>query len=177
MLIFTVRNPDKSSIYKLSSFDGGEEPELLIEEAAAISLLDLQDDEVLYLSRSADQVMVTRSFKLSDPRTSKADRAKLDDSVMEKIVHCDVEQVFYDTFDDLQMTNGDQKLTGKIHAFLYKPKKPLPTGQSLALVESFYGGSNEYKKSIHFLCAAGLYVLSPSPRGGSVISAEFEKAQ
>ena len=63
----------------------------------------------------------------------------------------------------------------KIYGYLDTPKRPLPKADRLALVKSFYGGANQFDPDIQLLCAAGIYVFSPSPRGVADISAAFEK--
>lgn len=67
------------------------------------------------------------------------------DDLKEKLVHSTVERLEIPTFDV-------DSLTGKIlHAYLSKPKNPLPENKSLLMVESFYGGENRYSSSIRYL--------------------------
>ena len=65
-----------------------------------------------------------------------------------------------------------------MHAWLYRPKKPLPPEKAMLVVEAFYGGSKTFH-SIYQLpvpqlfCAAGIYFLSPAPRGSWTMGNAF----
>jgi dipeptidyl aminopeptidase/acylaminoacyl peptidase len=72
------------------------------------------------------------------------------------------------------MTIGEQEFQGKIHGFLYSPKNPPPAGERMVVLQAFYGGANEFDIQTQILCAAGIHVFSPAPRGVGNISAAFE---
>ncbi|GHT36083.1 hypothetical protein AGMMS49574_27190 [Bacteroidia bacterium] len=86
-----------------------------------------------------------------------------------KLVHSTVERLEIPTFDTDEATGKQRSL----HAYLYKPENPLPKGKELVLIESFYGGSNRYDKENQILTEAGIYVLSPSPRGSDGFGRDF----
>ena len=88
---------------------------------------------------------------------------------LDTVAQCDVEPVLYDTFDDITYKLAGRDVVGKIHGFLFKPRRPLPSDQQLAVIYSFYGGGNSYDMLSHVLCQAGIYVFSPAPRGDDVI--------
>ena len=66
--------------------------------------------------------------------------------------------------------------TGKtrmLHAYLMVPENPLPADQARLMVMSFYGGENAYDVEHQIFTAAGMYVLSASPRGSSGFGRDF----
>jgi len=66
--------------------------------------------------------------------------------------------------------------TGKtrmLHAYLMVPEHPLPADQARLMVMSFYGGENAYDVEHQIFTAAGMYVLSASPRGSSGFGRDF----
>ncbi|MDR1259654.1 MAG: prolyl oligopeptidase family serine peptidase [Tannerellaceae bacterium] len=86
-----------------------------------------------------------------------------------KLVHSTVERLEIPTFDTDPAT-GSQRL---LHAYLYKPENPLPKGKEVVMIESFYGGANRYDNEYQILTQAGIYVLSPSPRGSDGFGRDF----
>lgn len=87
----------------------------------------------------------------------------------DRIVHCEARKVSFKTFDGLAAPGED----GRLHAFLYTPRKPAKGAQARLLVNSFYGGSNSWSPKVHMFCAAGFHVLSPAPRGSWDWGREF----
>jgi dienelactone hydrolase len=79
-----------------------------------------------------------------------------------QLVRCVPEPVEIPTFDGR-----------KLHAFVLRPREPLPAGQAVAMIRSFYGGDNEWTRDDQILCAAGITVVSPSVRGSSGFGKEF----
>jgi dipeptidyl aminopeptidase/acylaminoacyl peptidase len=86
-----------------------------------------------------------------------------------KLVHSSVERLEIPTFDVDPLT-GKQRL---LHAYLFKPENPLPKGKEVVMIESFYGGTNRYNDEYQILTQAGIYVLSPSPRGSDGFGRDF----
>ena len=97
------------------------------------------------------------------------DRVTYPEELLRKIVHCEVEKVSFETFDRLSAP-GEK---GTLHAYLLKPKRPLPKGEQRALVLSFYGGGNAFWTGAEVLCEAGHYVMSPAPRGSADFGSAF----
>ena len=89
-------------------------------------------------------------------------------------VACVPEKVSFRTFDGLAAPGEN----GTLHAWLYRPKKPLPSDKAMLIVEAFYGGAKPFS-SIYPLpvaqifCAAGIHFLSPAPRGSWGMGVEF----
>ena len=63
--------------------------------------------------------------------------------------------------------------TRMLHAYLMVPENPLPKDQARLMVMSFYGGENAYDVEHQVFTAAGMYVLSASPRGSSGFGRDF----
>jgi dipeptidyl aminopeptidase/acylaminoacyl peptidase len=91
------------------------------------------------------------------------------EDLKKQMVHCKAEKVSFKTWDGLAAPGE----TGTLHAFLYTPLEPAKGADARLLVNSFYGGTNEYSSKIHMFCEAGFYVLSPAPRGSWDWGREF----
>jgi len=90
-------------------------------------------------------------------------------ALKEKIYNATPERITYPTFD----VDPNTGKTRELHAYLYKPKKPLPPKDQIVMIQSFYGGGNNFSTRYQILADAGIYVLSPSPRGSSGFGKEF----
>ena len=88
----------------------------------------------------------------------------------EKLVYSTVERLEIPTF-DVDSTTGKQRI---LHAYLYSPVDPPADDKRVVMIESFYGGANHYRDEYQILSQAGIYVLSPSPRGSSGFGRDFE---
>lgn len=110
----------------------------------------------------------------STQRCTRRERVVLPESVMHRVVHSTAERVLCDTFDDVPMTVGEYTFAGKIHGFLFTPLHPLPPDERLLAVQAMYGGDNKFDCHIQILCAAGIHVFSPAPRGSGCINATFQ---
>lgn len=136
------------------------------------------DENVDILDAFMNKIMAKRSsastfFRIDEITVSKDDFAfetviEPDPEFTKSIMHADVERIEYPTFDTLD--NGEPRM---IHAYLYKPKNPLPEGEGLVMIQSFYGGYNDYHPRTQILTEAGIYVLSPAPRGSRLFGKEF----
>ena len=175
-IVICVKNPLKSALYRIDAAAPGAKPQLLFEDKTDIDLLDVTPKgRILARVKSAD---LPFRADLITPRDGRADPVacvRLDPEVLEKVVHSDARAVMYDTFDKVPMTIGGQEFAGKIHGYLYTPKRPLPKADQLVLVRAFYGGANHFDPDVQLLCAAGLHVFDPAPRGVADISAAFER--
>ena len=60
-----------------------------------------------------------------------------------------------------------------LHAYLFCPRRPLPSDKSMMMLESFYGGYSRYQKEYEIYNVAGIHVLSASPRGSSGLGRDF----
>ena len=71
---------------------------------------------------------------------------------------------------DIDPATGEQRL---LHAYLMVPENPLPADAARLMVMSFYGGENAYDVEHQIFTAAGMYVLSASPRGSDGFGRDF----
>ena len=93
--------------------------------------------------------------------------ASISEDLAETMVQCEVEQVDFATFDDV---DGEVRM---LHAYLYEPIDPPAQEERLGRVTAFYGGNNVFNYGHHIMCAAGITTFSPAPRGSRGFGAEF----
>jgi len=96
-------------------------------------------------------------------------KLSIPEDLEKQILHAGVEKIEYPTFDKDPAT-GETRM---LHAFLYRPKNPQPAEKAVVMIQSFYGGGNYWSTRNQILAEAGIYVLSPSPRGSSGFGREF----
>jgi len=166
-LVLAIGNPIKTKLILLDTKDFKEMYHLDIEELAGIA--DSDGNKLLLSSGSA-----TNKFKIDEVIVHKdrfefKSKIGLSEELKSKIVQADVEKVDFPTF-DIDEKTGKQRM---LHAYLYKPKNPLPKDKQIVMIQSFYGGGNRYNVREHILAEAGIYVFSPSPRGSSGFGKEF----
>lgn len=134
-----------------------------------MGILDTDGNRLMVSSTAAtvkyriDEITVTKkSFDM-------ANKVDIPSDLHERIVHSRVENVEFPTFDTDEHTGK----TRMLHGFLYYPDNPLPHDQQLVMIQSFYGGTNQYSTRNQILAEAGIYVFSPSPRGSAGFGREF----
>lgn len=91
----------------------------------------------------------------------------LSEKKKEQLIRSTAERLEIPTF-DVDETTGS---TRKLHAYLLTPKNPLK--EKTVMIQSFYGGGNSYDMEHQIFADAGIYVLSPSPRGTSGFGRDF----
>jgi len=141
-----------------------------------LNLQDVKGNRILVQDYSAVNPMSITELRVVDEKIVPTVRASVSKNVLGKLVHCKLEQITYDTFDQIPLVLEGRELKGKLHANLFIPKKPLPKGKQLAAIQAFYGGQNRYERNDQILCEAGIYVLSPAPRGSSGLGKAFDQA-
>ena len=81
-----------------------------------------------------------------------------------------MERVELPTF-DIDPATGKNRM---LHAFLMTPKSPRENKQAeLAVITSFYGGSNYFSSGQQIFCEAGIAWLSPPVRGSFGFGKDF----
>jgi dipeptidyl aminopeptidase/acylaminoacyl peptidase len=166
--IFAVlANPVENEMFLVNPNTG----EILYRETTDlnIGILDSKDNKVIASVNSN-----TVKFKLLEITVNKdsfEQKTILDipQDLKDKILHAEVERVEYPTF-DIDEKTGEAR---KIHAFLYKPENPLPKDEQMVIIQSFYGGSNIFLSRTQIMAEAGIYILSPAPRGSSGFGKDF----
>lgn len=132
-----------------------------------LSILDSDGDKFIASATSASVMFRIIEFTASTDGFAEKTLIDVPDELKQKIYHAEVEKIEYPTFDSV---NGEPRM---LHAFLYKPKNPLPKDRQIVMIQSFYGGTNLFNVRQQILAEAGIYVLSPSPRGSSGFGREF----
>ena len=93
----------------------------------------------------------------------------LPEDIKSSMVTSHAEKLSIPTF-DIDPATGETRM---LHAYLMVPDNPLPADQARLMVMSFYGGENTYDVEHQIFTAAGMYVLSASPRGSSGFGRDF----
>ena len=93
----------------------------------------------------------------------------LPEEIKKSTIASHAEKLSIPTF-DIDPATGKTRM---LHAYLMVPEHPLPADQARLMVMSFYGGENMYDVEHQIFTAAGMYVLSASPRGSSGFGRDF----
>lgn len=91
------------------------------------------------------------------------------EKVQNELVQGNVERLSIPTF-DIDPATGKTRM---IHAYLFKPEHPLPADKGIVMIQSFYGGMNSYDSEYQIYNKAGIYVLSPAPRGSAGFGRDY----
>lgn len=94
----------------------------------------------------------------------------LPEETRKSMISSHAEKLSIPTF-DIDTATGTTRM---LHAYLMVPDNPLPADEARLMVMSFYGGGNSYDMEHQIFTAAGMYVLSASPRGSSGFGRDFE---
>lgn len=175
-LVVSMPSPLGTSLYRYNLSEEPTQAETIQEASENVQVLDLEDDKALVKKTSAVEPVLVEELSLAEKHPTARRLAGLTERVHRKIVHSDVQPVLFDTFDDIELPLRGRTYRGKLHGFLYTPKHPLPKEQRLVLIQSFYGGENRFDPDVQIFCDAGVYVFSPAPRGSSLFTSDFEKA-
>ena len=124
----------------------------------------------MYCSAGATDILYqlwTISFE--DGALKQAVLVDLPEDIKSRMVTSHAQKLSIPTF-DIDPATGRTRL---IHAYLMVPEHPLPAEESRLMVMSFYGGDNAYDMEHQIFTAAGMYVLSASPRGSSGFGRDY----
>lgn len=135
-----------------------------------LKILDASGNKMLVEGTSATSKFEIDELTVADDGgITMAQQVGVPDQLEKQLVHSRVERVEFPTF-DVDPATGKPRM---LHAFLYYPDNPLPPDQATVMIKSFYGGTNSYRTQNQILCEAGIYIMSPSPRGSSGFGREF----
>jgi len=127
------------------------------------------DDKVTLIAGSTTEIFQLIEADVKDNNIALTTIMDVTPELKQKLVHATVERLEIPTF-DIDPATGKQRL---LHAYLYKPKNPLPKEKETVMIESFYGGNNRYDTEYQIFAQAGIYILSPSPRGSAGFGRDF----
>lgn len=126
-------------------------------------------DKVRLIANNVTTLIQVQDITIGKKKMSSKTVFDLPQEQKDKLVQTNVERLSIPTF-DIDPATGKQRM---LHAYLFKPKNPLPADKSVVMLESFYGGDNRYDQEYQILGKAGIYVLSASPRGSSGFGRDF----
>ncbi len=135
----------------------------------ALSIGAVKDNKVTLLANNVTTPIKVITETVGKKKMTESTILDLPQELQDKLVSSNVEELSIPTF-DIDPATGKQRL---LHAYLFKPKNPLPKDKQLCMIESFYGGDNRYDEEYQIYTNAGIYVLSPSPRGSSGFGRDF----
>ncbi len=134
-----------------------------------LGIYDFEENRVLVSGTSASQFFRMDELEVTADQFRFTPVLQLPEEYINKITHATVEKIDYPTFDTDPVT-GETRM---LHAFLYTPENPLPDNEAMVMIESCYGGGNYFSTQIQIQAEAGIYGLSPSPRGCDGFGREF----
>lgn len=143
--------------------------------AANIGILDFDNANHFIISQAsaaspfqADEMWIT----LEEGRAvwTLQPKIRLPERIASAVEQCNVERVEFPTF-DVDPNTGESRM---LHAFLMTPKNPREDpAERLAVITSFYGGSNVFSNRQNIFCEAGISWLSPAVRGSFGFGKDF----
>lgn len=134
-----------------------------------LSIGSHKGDKVRLLADNVSTLIQIQDVTVGKKKMTTAVTFDLPQELKDKLVQTDVERLSIPTF-DIDPSTGKQRM---LHAYLFKPKNPLPADKSVVMLESFYGGDNRYNQEYQIYGKAGIYVLSASPRGSAGFGRDF----
>lgn len=166
-IFLTSSNPLNTNLYLIDL-----EGKLIKHHNANINytILDSDGNKCMLLGSSASVKFIMEEITISDDEFTFNVMYDLPPELKEQIYHADIEKVDYPTF-DIDEKTGNQR---QIHAFVYKPRNPLPKDQQIVMIQAFYGGSNSFHFRNQMLAEAGIIVISPAPRGSDGWGYEYK---
>ncbi len=166
-LFATTSSPVETQIYMISLPDG--EVVLQQQSDVGLSVYDSEGDKMLVAATSNTSMFRIDEVQVSPQEINFSTKIDVPEELKNKVYQSNVSRVTYPTF-DIDPTTGEAR---QLHAYLYEPKELLPEKDRVVMIQSFYGGGNNFSTRYQILANAGIYVLSPSPRGSSGFGKEF----
>ena len=163
----TTSSPIETQIYLLELPSGN--VVMQKQSDAALGVYDSDGNKMLVSAGSnASMFRIDEMTVTKDGITSET-KVDVPQALKDKIYKATPERITYPTFDTDPATGEPREL----HAYLYKPENPLPAEDQIVMIQSFYGGGNSFSTRYQILADAGIYVLSPSPRGSRGFGKDF----
>ena len=166
-LLATVSTSPEASVVRILSPDGKE-----LSSATYPATLDLQTtvgNKAYFRAGATDILFQIWEVEYKDGGLSQKVVVDLPEKIKKKLISSHAQKLSIPTF-DIDPATGETRL---LHAYLMVPDNPLPKDQAHLMVMSFYGGENAYDVEHQIFTAAGMYVLSASPRGSSGFGRDF----
>jgi len=166
-LFATTSSPIETQVYLISLPDG----EIVLKQQSDVGLriYDSEGDKMLVSATSNTSMFRIDEMQISPEKISFSTKIDVPEELKNKVYQSNVSRLTYPTF-DMDPATGESR---QLHAYLYEPKELLPEKDRVVMIQSFYGGGNNFSTRYQILANAGIYVLSPSPRGSGGFGKEF----
>ena len=136
---------------------------------ATLTLATTSGAKMFFTVGATDILFQVWTVTFEDGALKQSVLVDLPEDLKGSLVASHAEKLSIPTF-DIDPATGETRL---LHAYLMVPEHPLPAGEERLMVMSFYGGENMYDVEHQIFTAAGMYVLSASPRGSSGFGRDF----
>lgn len=166
-LLATVSTSPEASVVRILS-PAGEE----LVSASYPATLDLQTtvgNKAYFRAGATDVLFQIWEVEYAGGALNQKVVVDLPEKSKKKLVASHAQKLSIPTF-DIDPATGETRM---LHAYLMVPDNPLPDSEARLMVMSFYGGENAYDVEHQIFTAAGMYVLSASPRGSSGFGRDF----
>ena len=166
-LLATVATSPEGSRVAVLNPDGSE----IVSEMypASLSFQTTRDNKMYFKAGATDILFQIWTVSFDGSKLDQSVLVDLPEHTRKSMVSSHAEKLSIPTF-DVDPATGETRL---LHAYLMVPDNPLPADQARLMVMSFYGGENTYDIEHQIFTAAGMYVLSASPRGSSGFGRDF----
>ena len=163
----TVRTSPEGSDVAVLDPDGNE---IVCERYPATLTLKTTVGNKMYFTAGATDILFQMwAVEFVDGQLKQSVLVDLPENIKSSMVTSHAQKLSIPTF-DIDPATGETRM---LHAYLMVPENPLPADQARLMVMSFYGGDNAYDMEHQIFTAAGMYVLSASPRGSSGFGRDF----
>ena len=157
----------EGSLVRVLEPDGTEVAQALY--PATLSFQTTVGNKMYFTAGATDILFQIWTVTFKDGKLEQSVLVDLPEDVKTSLVTSHAEKLSIPTF-DIDPATGENRM---LHAYLMVPDNPLPADQARLMVMSFYGGENAYDIEHQVFTAAGMYVLSASPRGSSGFGRDF----
>ena len=162
-----VSTSPEGSLVRVLEPDGTELTRTLY--PATLSFQTTVGNKMYFTAGATDILFQIWTVDFVDGQLEQSVLVDLPEDIKSSMVTSHAEKLSIPTF-DIDPATGETRL---LHAYLMVPDNPLPADQARLMVMSFYGGENAYDVEHQVFTAAGMYVLSASPRGSSGFGRDF----
>ena len=163
----TVRTSPEGSDVAILSPEGKEVAQAHYD--ATLTLKATVGNKAYFQAGATDILFQIWAVTFSDGALTQEVLVDLPEETKKAMVASHAQKLSIPTF-DIDPATGKTRM---LHAYLMVPENPLPADQARLMVMSFYGGENAYDVEHQIFTAAGMYVLSASPRGSSGFGRDF----
>lgn len=163
----TIRTSPEGSVVTVITPEGEELASGMY--PATFSLMTTKGSDIYVKAAATDILFQIRKLNFDGKSLSEEIVVDLPENIKKSMIHSKAQKLSIPTF-DIDPATGETRM---LHAYLMVPENPLPADQARLMVMSFYGGDNAYDIEHQIFTAAGMYVLSASPRGSSGFGREF----